>query len=609
MSTLSEFWKRQRVRWHARSVPRCHQLRRTLAYHVARHGFEIGDYSIGAPAVRTFGDSARLKVGRYCSIAAGATFILGGHHRTDAVTTFPLGLAFGALTRDELPTSRGDIVVGSDVWIAANATIVSGVTVGDGAIVGAGAVVIDDVPPYAVVLGNPARVVRKRFPDKTIATLLELRWWELDATQVRQLRPLLQSDDISGFVAACREIKGLPQASEEAVAANKRSGTPDLVEGALGAQLIELIRTELPAFSQDDLDTPFARLAVDSFAMLTLRTRIEQSFATVIDDESWSSVITPGDVVRILAGIERGTAAGVEQISFLEEPSPYRARGRSRPPGARAVSTAPASEQRVYDLNMPQMALGGLSESWLLKEVGDIHWSLITRALGQPSSRLTDAGGNRLYATFTRVQLSSTAPLAAYVENETITVAAKGSRYGAMMFFSDAGVRGDGRSALVRVMSSFSKYGEAGANTSLLKGQPEIPVGCAIPDHADLPEFAHEYRARRAREQAPPIFECQYDIIPPHDINGVGLLYFAAYPIINDLCAMRFAGPAFARDLSTQHRDVFYFANSDPDDTLIYRIHHWNADDDGVEMEASLSRNSDGTLMARMVTGKRRVRM
>src|SRR4051794_41878066 len=100
MSTLSEFWKRQRVRWHARSVPRRHQLRRTLAYHVARHGFEIGDYSIGAPAVRTFGDSARLKVGRYCSIAAGATVILRGDHPPDPGPTFPLWLAFGGPTRD-----------------------------------------------------------------------------------------------------------------------------------------------------------------------------------------------------------------------------------------------------------------------------------------------------------------------------------------------------------------------------------------------------------------------------------------------------------------------------------------------------------------------------
>jgi len=600
MSTLSEFLKRQRVRWHARTIPRGHQLRRALAYYVARHGFEIGDYSIGSPTIRTFDDSSRLKVGRYCSIAAGVTFILGGHHRTDTVTTFPLGLPVRALGPDDRTFSRGDVVVGSDVWIAASATILSGVTIGDGAVVGAGAVVIHDVPPYAMVFGNPARVMRKRFSDETVAALTELRWWELDAAQVQDLRPLLQGDDVQAFIAAIRKIKGLPPVEPISTLA-VRTHAADASPEAWRAGVIAAIRTELPAFSDADLETPFLRLAVDSFAMLTLRTRLEQSFAATIDDTAWTSVVTPGDVVRILARMERSAVTSIEQ--FREEPAPYLAEASS----VRAVSLAPAGERRIYDLNMPQMALGGLSESWLLKEVGDVHWSVITRGLGTKSSRLTDAGGSRLYATFTRVRLSSTAPLAAYAENESLTIDAKSARYGAGMFFSDAAVQGEGRSALVRVMSSFSKYGEAGANTSLLKGQPEIPDACAIPDYPDLPEFGQEYPARRAGALPAPLFECQYEIIPPHDINGVGLLYFAAYPIINDICAARFAGPSFAREFSTQHRDVFYFANSDPDETLVYRIHRWRADDDAIEIEASLSRKSDGVTMASMVTGKRRV--
>jgi probable biosynthetic protein (TIGR04098 family) len=105
-----------------------------------------------------------------------------------------------------------------------------------------------------------------------------------------------------------------------------------------------------------------------------------------------------------------------------------------------------------------------------------------------------------------------------------------------------------------------------------------------------------------------PIFECEYEIIPPHDINGVGLLYFAAYPIIIDICATRYAGRAFATGFSTRRRDIFYFANSDADDTLIYRIHHWRADPQQIELEASLSRKSDGVLMAYAVASKDRVR-
>jgi len=183
-------------------------MRRRLAYHVARHGFEIGDFSIGEPIIRLYDDSSRLKVGRYSSVAAGVTFVLGGQHRTDTVTTFPLGVALGPRRDADLPYSRGDIVIGSDVWIAANATILSGITIGDGAVIGAGAVVIRDVPPYAMVFGNPARVMGQRFSDEIVAALLDVRWWDLEADQVRALSPLLQSKNVETLIAECRRLRG-----------------------------------------------------------------------------------------------------------------------------------------------------------------------------------------------------------------------------------------------------------------------------------------------------------------------------------------------------------------------------------------------------------------
>src|SRR5689334_4645479 len=161
-------------------IDRRHGLRRRLIRYVRDHGFEIGDYSIGVPEIRFFDGSSRLIVGKFCSIAAGATFVLGGGHRTDFVSTFPFGDMTGELGPSDQPRSRGNIVVGSDVWVAANAVVLSGVTIGHGAVIGAGAVVIDDVPPYAVVFGNPARVVSKRFSEARIAQLLETRWWDLD---------------------------------------------------------------------------------------------------------------------------------------------------------------------------------------------------------------------------------------------------------------------------------------------------------------------------------------------------------------------------------------------------------------------------------------------
>jgi probable biosynthetic protein (TIGR04098 family) len=586
MSTLSEFWRRQRDRWYRQGIDRAHALRRHLAHQVARHGFEIGDHSVGAPTIRMYNPS-QLKVGKYCSIAAGVTLILGGDHPTDSVTTYLSGKAFGSPRFAKPTRSRGDIVIGSDVWIAANATIASGITIGDGAVVGVGSVVIHDVPPYAVVFGNPARVVSKRFPDGIVEALLALRWWELPNDDIQSLRPLLQGKDVELFISECRKLKGLPCPGAAPLdSAERTRGAvapgPETAGGPACAQVVAVIRSELPTFSSSDLDRPFEQLGIDSFGMLTLRTELEQSFATTIDDRAWTAVVTPADLVRIVSGSEArdGDAA----------PAP------------------PAALQRVYNLNMPQMALGGLSESWLFKEVGDLHWSLITEGLRMPSSRLADALGDRLYATFTRFQLDSTAPLASYGENETLTIDARASRYGAGIFFSDSTMQGDGRSARLRLMSSFAKYGEAGANTSLLKGQPAVPPGCAIPPLPDLPQFGREYRARRAEPLAAPTFECEYEIVPSHDINGVGLLYFAAYPIIMDICMMRYGGRAFATGFSTRRRDIFYFANSNADETLIYRIHRWRAGEQHLEIEGSLCRKSDGALMAYAVTSKDRIR-
>ena len=112
----------------------------------------------------------------------------------------------------------------------------------------------------------------------------------------------------------------------------------------------------------------------------------------------------------------------------------------------------------------------------------------------------------------------------------------------------------DDRRLRAELMSSFAKVGEAASNTSLLKGQPEIPPGCCIPALDELPAFASAYRECRAAPLPAPLFECEYEIVPSHDINGVGLLYLAAYPAINGICAARYARRSLAAKL--QHADA-----------------------------------------------------
>ncbi len=126
----------------------------------------------------------RLMIGKFCSIACGAKFIFNSaNHTLSSLSTYPFPLFFEewGLKREEVTDSwdnKGDIVIGNDVWIGYEAVIMAGVTIGDGAIIGTRAVVTKDVPPYTIVGGVPARMIRKRFPDETIKELLKIRWWD-----------------------------------------------------------------------------------------------------------------------------------------------------------------------------------------------------------------------------------------------------------------------------------------------------------------------------------------------------------------------------------------------------------------------------------------------
>lgn len=149
-------------------------------------------------------DVDKLIIGSFCSIGSGASFIMAGNqgHRYDWASSFPFFYmkeerAF--LASLDAFQRAGDTVVGNDVWIGSEAMIMPGIRIGHGAVIGSRALVTRDVEPYAIVGGNPAASIKKRFGDEDVSLLLEMNWWDWPIDAIQAAMPLLCSSDIAGL--------------------------------------------------------------------------------------------------------------------------------------------------------------------------------------------------------------------------------------------------------------------------------------------------------------------------------------------------------------------------------------------------------------------------
>ena len=185
-----------------------------------RPNVEIGEYTYfdsgGAPE-RFFEDNVlyhfeffgdRLVIGRFCMIARGVRFVMnGGTHAMSGFSTYPFNVFGGGWEegfRESTWTDehRGDTRLDHDIWLGRDATVMPGVRIGSGAIIGACAVVTKDVPPYAVVAGNPGRVVKMRFDGATVTALLEIAWWDWDAEKIMRNLDAIRGADLDALRAA-----------------------------------------------------------------------------------------------------------------------------------------------------------------------------------------------------------------------------------------------------------------------------------------------------------------------------------------------------------------------------------------------------------------------
>lgn len=162
---------------------------------------KCGKHTYGEPTILDWQQGTKCEIGAFCSIAENVLIYLGGNHRSDFVTTFPLQKDFENGPRIEgHPGTNGDVIIGNDVWLGNDCCIMSGVAIGDGAIVAARSVVTHSVEPYTLVAGNPARGKKLRFLPWQIRALLEIKWWDWSDAKIVRFMPLMLNTNIERFI-------------------------------------------------------------------------------------------------------------------------------------------------------------------------------------------------------------------------------------------------------------------------------------------------------------------------------------------------------------------------------------------------------------------------
>lgn len=199
MKLIKKFLFRQAER-RLRAIPGIFRGQaRFRLFYPERYSFGVGSY--GLPKVHDWNEGSTLKIGAFCSIAANVEIFLGGHHHLNWLTTYPLVTMLAK--SDPIPQygfSRGDVLIGNDVWLCSNSMVLSGVSIGHGAVVAAGSVVTHNVEPYSVVAGNPARHIKWRFDEPTRVKLLDIAWWNWSIDEIATQSELLCSADVCALI-------------------------------------------------------------------------------------------------------------------------------------------------------------------------------------------------------------------------------------------------------------------------------------------------------------------------------------------------------------------------------------------------------------------------
>ena len=357
----------------------------------------------------------------------------------------------------------------------------------------------------------------------------------------------------------------------------------------------QLIKNVLASVEESELNIPVRETGIDSIDLVVIRVALEKCTGKEIPNEEWNNFKT------IQQAIDYCRKHESENLNVTDLINPV-------------ITT------RKQEINMPQMVNSALSENWLFKELGDIHWKLICKGLNTKSSEIKDEEGKRLYATFTRIRISGST-LYNFIENDYLMFQGQLKRFGFSTYISEVSFQNKNQSYKASLMTSFSTR-DSIDNSKLFKSQP-VSAKNQIPEYPSTPDILNDYRLLRKNLlksfslnseefdlSGAPITEIRYNINPFYEINGVGLLYFAAYPVISDKCESDHFNSTgkygqWESKFFTTDRDIFYFANCNTDDSILYHLNSFEfIPENKVKLFSSLYRNSDMTLMAHIFTIK-----
>lgn len=352
-------------------------------------------------------------------------------------------------------------------------------------------------------------------------------------------------------------------------------------------QYLHIIKKEISKISEKDLDVPLKDTGIDSLDLTVIRVVLENYFGFEIDDVIWYKYQTLSEAIEYFhknRGLKKSTDHKKTNVLIKEK----------------------------IEIGMPQMANNALSENWLLKHIGNAHWQQITKGFKLKSSEFKDEKGNRLYSTFVRINYSIST-LNTFSENEIIDFSSTIRSFGNSTFISKVKGVCQNKTINASLATTFA-IREGENNTIISKSKPKKKVN-GIRQLIKTPVFLTDYRLMRKQELKEistvngnfkiidkTLYKSEYNINPYYDINGVGLLYYASYPLISDTCLLQYNNEFI--EYNTIYRDIFYFANANQNEKVLFELNTLEENDNEIKITTSLFRSSDKQIIAKLLTVK-----